>query len=95
MNILKLTLCHNDHISQFILDDFCCNRDYVQIFYGRESNEIIHHLITNGEWRITIGIVLTLGGMVKVITQQISALYRTCLDFIEQCFNLFCCCMNK
>lgn len=41
----------------------------MRILYGGESDEIVHRLITDGEWGIVLWIVLTMNRMIKVITK--------------------------
>ena len=68
MNVFKISICHNNHIAQFVLDDLCCNWYNVWILDGCEPDEIVHRVIANGEWRIAVRVVLTTNRVVKVIT---------------------------
>ena len=45
----------------------------VRILDRGEADEVVHGFISDYEWRIPVGIVLKMDGMVKVVAEQRSA----------------------
>ena len=74
MNTLEFTFCYNYVITYFKLDAVGSNRDDVWVLDGGEADEVVHGFISDYEWRIAVGIVLTMDGMVKVVAEQRSAI---------------------
>ena len=69
MNTLEFTSCHNNVITQFELDAVRSDGNDVRILDGSEVDEVVHGFISDYEWRIPVGIVLAMGGMVKVVAE--------------------------
>lgn len=95
MNALEFTFCHNNIITQFQLDVIRSHGDDVMVLDGSEADEVVHGFISDYKWRIPVGIVLKMDGMVKVVAEQRSAIICHNLVVVKQSLNLFCCCMNK
>ena len=74
MNAIEFTFCHNDIITKFKLDAVGSDGYDVRILNGGEADEVVHGFISDYEWRIAVGIVLMMDGMVKVVAEQRSAI---------------------
>lgn len=68
MNTLELTFCHNDIVTQLELDAVGSDGNDMRILDGCEADEVVHCFILDCQRWITVGIVLTLGSVVEVIT---------------------------
>ena len=74
MNTLEFTFSHNYVITQLELDTVGSDGNDMRILDGSEADEVVHGFISDYEWRIAVGIVLTMDGMVKVVAEQRSAI---------------------
>ena len=69
MNTLEFTFCHNYVITKFELDAVRSDGNDVRILDGGEADEVVHGYISDNEWWIEVGIVLTINSMVKVVAE--------------------------
>lgn len=69
MNALEFTFGNNNHITKFELDVVRSDGDDVRIFDGGEADEVVHGFISDCEWWIAVGIVLTMDGVIEVVAE--------------------------
>ncbi len=69
MDSLEVALGDDDMVAHLVLDVGRRNGDDVGILDGGEPDEVVHRLAADGEGRIAVRVVLTLDGMVVVVTQ--------------------------
>ena len=69
MNTLEFTFSHNDIVTQLELDVVGSDGNDMRILDRGEADEVVHGFISDYEWRIPVGIVLKMDGMVKVVAE--------------------------
>lgn len=67
MNAFEFTFFHDDGVAQFELDVVRGDGDDMRILDGGKADEVVHGLLSNGKWRIAVGIVLATRCVVIVI----------------------------
>lgn len=95
MDSLEVAIGDDDMVAHLVLDVGRRNGDDVGILDGGETDEVVHRLAADGEGRIAVRVVLTLDGMVVVVTQQGLAFGGVALPVIEQSIHLVFCVSDK
>lgn len=62
----------------------------MRILDGSEADEVVHGFISDCEWWIAVGIVLTMDGVIEVVAEQRSAIICHDLVVVKQSFYLLC-----